>query len=215
VEDADGGDVCVIRQNPSIVVHSRQWGALLRSTSRGDWASWSNVTRARPVGEGLGLFYPPLESSATSGNTVALAMQALYVSRDTATTWTWRGYPAAGIGTALAIPDPDTVLVGLDNGSVLRSTFGSGAWSTLTALNAPRPGAPISDLVAEPGGTGRIWATSTFLGSGRVFRSDDGGMNWMDVERADAEHVTYWITVRNFTAGPVTFEGRFCVLSRY
>jgi hypothetical protein len=351
VDDADGGDVCVIRQNPSTVVHSRQWGALLRSTSRGDWASWSNVTPARPMGEGLGLFYPPLESSSTSGNTVAVAMRALYVSRDTAATWTRLGYPTAGVGTALAIPDPDTVLVGLRDGSVLRTTFSSGAWSALTAVTAPRPGATISDLVAESGGTGRIWATSTTRGGGRVFRSDDGGVNWMDrtgtlpalpinaivvddanrdriwvaadlgvyeslnggaswsdfsaslpnafigdlvfqpharvlragtrnrgvweipvdgwmtqpwcgvqwtgtlaanatgrwftfnwpatwhviwtamptspapgapqisfrtqVERADAEHVTYWITVRNLTAGPVTFEGRFCVLSRY
>jgi hypothetical protein len=35
------------------------------------------------------------------------------------------------------------------------------------------------------------------------------------VERADAEHVTYWITVRNLTGAPITFEGRYCILSRY
>ncbi|WP_250285044.1 MULTISPECIES: WD40/YVTN/BNR-like repeat-containing protein [unclassified Frankia] len=351
VEDADGGDVHVNRQNPSIVIHSRQWGGLLRSTSRGDWGSWTTVTPTRPAGEGRGLFYPPLEGSATSGDTVAVAMQALYVSRDNASTWTRVGFPSAGIGTALAVPDPDTVLVGLGDGRILRTRFSSGAWGALTALTTPRAGAVISDLAAEPGGTGRLWATSSTRGGGRVWRSDDGGTNWTDrtgtlpglpvnaiavddgnrnrvwvaadlgvyqsfdggaswtdfsaslpnafvgdlvfhpharvlragtrnrgvweipvdgwmtqpwcgvqwtgtlaanassrwftfnwpatwhvlwtamptspapgspqisfktqVERADAEHVTYWITVRNLTGQPVTFEGRFCVLSRY
>ena len=38
---------------------------------------------------------------------------------------------------------------------------------------------------------------------------------WFDVqiERADARYVTYWITVRNLTATPVAFEGRYAILS--
>ena len=32
------------------------------------------------------------------------------------------------------------------------------------------------------------------------------------VERADATHCTYWITVTNPTATPITFEGRYAVL---
>lgn len=32
------------------------------------------------------------------------------------------------------------------------------------------------------------------------------------VERADATHCTYWITVKNLTANTVTFEGRYAVL---
>jgi hypothetical protein len=35
------------------------------------------------------------------------------------------------------------------------------------------------------------------------------------VERATAEFVTYWIQVRNLTPVPVTFEGRYAILSRY
>ena len=33
------------------------------------------------------------------------------------------------------------------------------------------------------------------------------------VERADATHSTYWITVKNLTSVPVTFEGRYAVLN--
>jgi photosystem II stability/assembly factor-like uncharacterized protein len=37
----------------------------------------------------------------------------------------------------------------------------------------------------------------------------------VQVERASAEFVTYWITVTNLTSNPVTFEGRYAILSRY
>jgi hypothetical protein len=37
----------------------------------------------------------------------------------------------------------------------------------------------------------------------------------VEVERADAEYATYWITVRNLTSQPVSFEGRYAILSRY
>lgn len=41
-------------------------------------------------------------------------------------------------------------------------------------------------------------------------------VSWaVQVERANAEYVSYWITVRNLTPDPVAFEGRYCLLSRY
>jgi hypothetical protein len=39
-------------------------------------------------------------------------------------------------------------------------------------------------------------------------------LDWdVAVERADATHSTYWITVTNLAAIPITFEGRFAVLN--
>jgi hypothetical protein len=32
-------------------------------------------------------------------------------------------------------------------------------------------------------------------------------------QRADATHVTYWITVTNQTSSPITFEGRYAILA--
>jgi hypothetical protein len=41
-------------------------------------------------------------------------------------------------------------------------------------------------------------------------------LTWsVEVERASAEFVTYWITVQNLTSAAVNFEGRFAILSRY
>lgn len=39
-------------------------------------------------------------------------------------------------------------------------------------------------------------------------------LDWdVAVERADATNCTYWITVKNLTSAPITFEGRFAVLN--
>jgi hypothetical protein len=181
VGDADGGDCGTNRVNPLVAFHTTQWWTLLRSTTGGGFGSWTNITPARPAGEGNGLFYPPFECSATTGNTIAYGGRSLYVSRDLGTTWTRLALPSAGVASAIYVPDMDTVLLGLTDGRIYRTRFSGGVWSGLTALTQPRPGSPwISDLHAEAGGTGRIWATITTVGGGRVFRSDDGGGSWTD-----------------------------------
>lgn len=180
VGDADGGDCGVNRANPQVVFHTRQNWALFRSSSGGGFGSWTNVTPARPAGEGTGLFYPPVECSASTGDTIAMGGRSLYVSRNLGTTWVRLAFPAAGVASALAVPDANTVLVGLTDGRIFRTTFTGGSWGALTALTSPRA-AFVSDLSAEAGGAGRIWATSSQVGGGRVFRSDNGGTNWTDL----------------------------------
>ena len=45
-------------------------------------------------------------------------------------------------------------------------------------------------------------------------RSGAPELNWtVEVERADANACTYWITVKNLTPVSVTFEGRYAVLN--
>jgi hypothetical protein len=39
-------------------------------------------------------------------------------------------------------------------------------------------------------------------------------LSWsVAVQRADAGHVAYWITVTNLTANAITFEGRYAILN--
>lgn len=45
-------------------------------------------------------------------------------------------------------------------------------------------------------------------------RSGNPQLDWdVEVERANATQCTYWITVKNLTATPVNFEGRYAILS--
>lgn len=180
VGDADGGDCGVNRTTPTTMIHSRQNGTILRSTTGGALGSWGFITPPRPAGEGPGLFYVPIECSATNGDTLAVGGLALYVSRDNGTSWRRLDYGTAGTASATYVPDADTVIVGLTDGRVLRSRWTAGAWTALAALTTARAGAAVSDLHATAGGGGRLWLTSSRLGGGRVWRSDDGGTTWTD-----------------------------------
>lgn len=38
-------------------------------------------------------------------------------------------------------------------------------------------------------------------------------VDWnLAIERADASHVTYWITIKNLTGTPVQFEARYAIV---
>jgi hypothetical protein len=350
IADGDGGDCGVNRSNPDIVFHTFYGMSPQRSTTRGDWGTWGNITPPVPSGESSP-FYPPFETSASTCDTVARAGSALYVSRDNGSTWSRVAFAGAGSATAMYIPDPNTVLVGLGDGQVQKTTWSGSAWSALSALATPRSGASVSDIAVDSNNASRIWVTYSTVGGGRVFLSTDGGgsfadrtsslpnlsitsialdpwnsnrawvsaslgvyqtldgggswsafasslpnayvgdlafhqharvlraglrnrgawevpvdgwmttpicgtqwtgtlaanqtqrwftFNWpavwhivwtvmpttvtngnpsvtwtTQVERASAEYATYWISVTNLTSAPVTFEGRYCVLSRY
>jgi hypothetical protein len=350
VADGDGGDCGVNRTIPRTVFHTYYGMSPERSTTAGNFGSWNWIAPPVPAGEGSP-FYPPFECSASGGDTIAIAGDALYVSRNSGTAWTRLALPAGGRSSALYIPNVDNVFVGTTDGRIFRTRWTGAAWAAPTALTTPRANASVSDLHVDPTNLSRMWATHRTVGGGRVFSSTDGGSAWTDrtaglpglpinaieidpwnrnriwvaadlgvyqsqdggaswtdfsnglpnmyvgdlvfhpharvlragtrnrgvweipvdgwmtqpicgvqwtgslsgnqtrrwftfnwpatwhviwtvmpttprrgapqvswtvqVERANAEYATYWITVRNLTPDPVTFEGRYCILSRY
>lgn len=179
VADGDGGDCGVNRLAPATVFHTFYNMSPERSTSSGDWGSWAGIPPPVPSGEGSP-FYPPFACSSTDGDTIAMAGDALYVSRNSGTNWTRLAYPSAGSGSAVEIPNANTVLVGLGDGRMLRTTWSGTAWSALAALATPRTGGTVSDIVVDPNNSSRIWATYSTVGGGRVWRSDNGGTSWTD-----------------------------------
>ncbi|HKS53090.1 MAG TPA: hypothetical protein VJS67_14590, partial [Pseudonocardiaceae bacterium] len=179
VADGDGGDCGVNRTDPTHVYHTFYSMSPQRSDSSGDWNTWVSITPPLPAGEGSP-FYPPFECSATSGDTIAMAGQALYVSRNYGTGWTRLAYPNGGSATGMYVPDADTVLVGLGDGRVLRTTWTGVTWGALTALTTPRAAASVTDIGVDPGNASRVWATYATVNGGRVYRSDDAGATWAD-----------------------------------
>ncbi len=179
VADGDGGDCAVNRTDPRIVFHTYYGMSPERSTSSGDWNSWSRINPPIPPSQGS-LFYPPLETSATNGDTIAIGGEALYISRDNGTNWDCLSFTSPGTASALYILDGDSVYVGTTNGLVYKAQWSGSSWGTLTLLSSPRTGAYISDLFVDSGNPNRIWVTSRTIYGGRVFRSDDGGSTWRD-----------------------------------
>ena len=141
VADGDGGDCAVNRPNPSIVFHTFYNMSPQRSTTNGNWASWTSVYPPVPSGEGSP-FYPPFEASATNGDTIAMAGNALYVSRNNGTAWTRLAYPSGGTGSGLFIPTADLAYVGMTDGRILQTRWTGSAWTALSALRRRAPARP-------------------------------------------------------------------------
>ena len=175
VADGDGGDCGVNDNNPDICFHSYYYMGLERSVAKGLWGSFAWVGPNVPAGYGT-LFYPPM---AADHDTIAQAGQSVFVSRDNGTGWHEVALPAALLATAIFLPDSDHVFVGTDAGRIFRIDWTAGAWSAAVELTSPRP-AWVSSIHVEAANLNRIWTTSTQVGGGRVFRSDDGGGTWHD-----------------------------------
>jgi hypothetical protein len=181
VADGDGGDCAVNRTTPTTVFHTYYNMSPERSVTGGDFGSWSYLPPPVPAGEGSA-FYPPFEASANGGDTVAIGGDALYISRNNMTNWTRVAFPTAARSGAMFIPNINTVLVGVQDGRIFRTTWNGVAWTALTALTTPRAGAVVSDLLVDAANANRIWAVySTRPPGGRVFRSDNAGASWTDV----------------------------------
>ena len=179
VADGDGGFVAVNYNDPRTVFHTYYNMSPEVSNSNGDWGSWTYIPPTIPSGEG-NLFYPPMRCTDSDGATVAIGGGALYVSRNNGTAWTRIAFPSAAIASAICVPSANNVYVGVTDGRVFHTSWTGAAWAALTALTTPRSGAYVSDLLVGAANPARIWVTSTTIGGGRVFRSDDSGANWTD-----------------------------------
>jgi len=179
VADGDGGDCAVNRADPTVCFHTYYGMSPERSTTSANPGSWTYIPPPVPANEGSP-FYPPFEASATNGTTIGMAGNALYLSRDSGANWTRLAYPSAGSGSAMYIPTADTVLVGLGDGRLLRTTWNGTSWPALTLVATPRSSAVMSDIKVDPSNANRIWLTYSPVGAGRVYRSDDGGATFTD-----------------------------------
>jgi len=174
--DGDGGDCGVDRSNPNSVFHTYYGMGMERSTSQGDFGSWTWIGPPVPAGYNA-LFYPPV---GCNDATIAQAGQSVFISRDSGATWKEVALPAGLVASAIAVPTTDQLVVGTTNGRLFRTTWGGSAWSAATALTQPRNNAWISAIFVDPGTLKRMWVTSSTVGGGRVFRADDGGQTWTD-----------------------------------
>jgi len=107
-------------------------------------------------------------------------------TRDDGNTWqpvsdVLDGSPISALEVARA--DSDRIYVGTENGSIYRSTDGGTSWSGNLA-SSTLPGVTITRLESRPDDADVVYATVANFGNSHVFRSADGGLNWVDIDRA-------------------------------
>jgi photosystem II stability/assembly factor-like uncharacterized protein len=94
--------------------------------------------------------------------------------------------------------DSKTIYIGTEHGGIFRSSDGGENWSG--NLAGPLPGFTITRLHASPGNAKVVYATIANSGASHVYRSDDAGRTWTDIDRhrlPDVPHHAIAIPARN------------------
>jgi len=94
--------------------------------------------------------------------------------------------------TAIEIAPADSkrIYVGTENGGFFRSTDGGNTWSSNLA-SATLPGHSITRLATSPADANLLFATVANFGHKHVFRSNNGGRTWEDVDRGQLPDVPH------------------------
>jgi hypothetical protein len=179
VMDGDGGDCAVLRDSPNIVFAEYYGISPQVSKSNGDWTTFGGLSPPVPAKEGS-LFYCPLTCSSSGGTTIALGTAALYISRDSGSTWTRLTFPTTATASALYIPGINDVYVGTTDGRLFHTKWNGSSWPALTALTTPRAGAFVSGLNVDPNNLNQILVTYSTVGGGMFYVSTNGGTSWTD-----------------------------------
>ena len=170
IADGDGGDCGVNQTSPNVVYHSYYSATLERSTTSGNFGSWTTMV---PPPSGIAsLFYPPVE---VADLTVAIGGNSLIYTLNG--TGPFSTFALPGTPSAMRARNPTSILVGTTGGAMLRVTF-IGGTPSLATLTSPSTGY-ISCIAVDPSNPNRYWVTFS-SGVGRVYRSDDGGVTWLN-----------------------------------
>jgi photosystem II stability/assembly factor-like uncharacterized protein len=98
------------------------------------------------------------------------------------------GSPISAIEVASA--DSKTVYVGTENGGLFRTLDGGSHWSA--NLSGPElPGVMITRIETNPADARDVFITVANFGNSHVFRSKDGGSNWVDIDNGKLPDVPH------------------------
>lgn len=96
--------------------------------------------------------------------------------------------PVTAIEVARA--DPRRLYVGTENGGFFRSRDGGRNWSP-DLQGAMLPGTTVTRIASSPQDADVVFATVANFGHAHVYRSDDGGDTWSDVDRGQLPDVPH------------------------
>lgn len=156
-----------------------------------------NVSPPAPKSEKGRIWMAFITMDPSNSNTVFTGSFRVWRTRDDGNTWTavspaLDGSPITAIEVAAA--NSKRIYVGTENGGFFRSLNGGDAWSP-NLSSATLPGHTITRLVAHPQVADLLYATVANFGHSHVFRSQDGGTSWEDVDKGQLPDVPHHVVL--------------------
>ncbi len=133
----------------------------------------------------------------TNANTVFTGSVRVWRTKNDGTNWTpvspvLDGSPITAIEVAAA--NPKRVYVGTENGGFFRSLTGGDAWSP-NLSGSTLPGHTITRLITHPKDANLLYATVANFGHPHVFRSQNGGITWEDIDKGQLPDVPHHVAL--------------------
>jgi len=186
----DGGWMVIDPADSGHVYASSQYGQMYRLRN-GRVRDVSPPFRDEDSG-GIWMVYITFDPNAPS-TTVYTANQRVYRTRNDGLSWdaltpVLDGSPISAIEVAVA--DSKAIYVGTENGGFFRSLDGGATWSANLA-GPELPGVMITRIATHPSKPREVYLTLANFGNRHVFRSNDGGSTWTDIDGGklpDAPH---------------------------
>lgn len=158
---------------------------------------WRDVSPRAPKAEkaSVWMIYVTLDPNRPA--TIFTGSTRVWRSRNSGLTWqaVSRHLDKSAISAIEVAPaDSQRVYVGTENGGLFRSLDGGETWSP--NMSGPElPAVTITRLETSPVDSEVLFATVANFGNSHVFRSDDGGGNWRDIDRGRLPDVPHHAVV--------------------
>jgi photosystem II stability/assembly factor-like uncharacterized protein len=187
INTADGMDCFIDSGDPEIIYTSYQYGTLFKSPNGG--ISQINIT---PNNAGNAVWTAPFLKHPTDPDIIYAGYTEIFRSTDKGTTWDQitNGFTnGAVIHRILVAPGDDQVIYASSYNSIWKTTDGGVNWNKISG-DLPLfqyPPVPFDiftfyDMAVSPLDPDIVWVTySNFMEGVKVFKSLDGGENWMNI----------------------------------
>lgn len=174
----DGMDCFIDRTNDSRMYSAQPYGAYKRSTNGG--GSWTTCTSGL---SGTAGWVAPWKQDPVSAATLYAGYTNMFVSTNSATTWTQLG-ALGGTGTiaefAIA-PSNNQILYVIKGTDIYKSTNGGSSWSLITGT-IPTTSAAPTFITISPTDANTAWVTlSGYSAANKVFKTTNGGTSWTNI----------------------------------
>jgi photosystem II stability/assembly factor-like uncharacterized protein len=159
--------------------------------------AFKDVSPPAPDAEKEKVWMVQITLDQNNPSTVFVGSTRVWRSKDDGASWkaisnVLDSSPISALEVAPA--DSQRIYVGTENGGFFRSLDGGATWSPNMA-GAELPSVTITRLETSPVNADVLFATAANFGNSHVFRSDDGGANWHDVDRGRLPDVPHHAVV--------------------
>lgn len=170
----DGGDVCFQSQDNMFIIGETQNNGVRRSTNGGE--NWMTATSGL---SGTGAWVGPLLSHPDSAGIFYTARNSVFKSTNNAENWFPISTGISGTIRQMAISSSNSAYMYATVGSNIYKSIDGGY--TFINITSGTPNRTITSINVHPDSSEVVIVTFSGFGTGKIFKTTDGGVNWSDL----------------------------------